>query len=100
MRGNITLAGKYFTGKLKQVDLAVEDYLRTHGKKIDTLYENRREFEKKDFKHNPVTVKKSLFGFDRGNQNENSGSNTRPYSNNNSRDNNNSSNFNNNRYNG
>jgi hypothetical protein len=95
-----TEAGKYFTGKLKQVDLAVEDYLRTHGKKIDTLYENRREFEKKDFKHNPVTVKKSLFGFDRGNQNENSGSNTRPYSNNNSRDNNNSSNFNNNRYNG
>lgn len=60
-----TESGKYFQQKLKQTDIAIEDYLRTHGRKVDTLYETRRDFEKKDFKHNPVNVKKSLFGFDR-----------------------------------
>ena len=66
-----TESGKYFQQKLKQTDNAIEDYLRTHGRKIDTLYETRRDFEKKDFKHNPVTVKKSLFGFDKGPSNGN-----------------------------
>ena len=69
-----TESGKYFQQKLKQTDIAIEDYLRTHGRKVDTLYETRRDFEKKDFKHNPVNVKKSLFGFSRG-SNGNSGSN-------------------------
>ena len=61
-----TESGKYFQQKLKQTDIAIEDYLRTHGRKVDTLYETRRDFEKKDFKHNPVNVKRSIFGFDRG----------------------------------
>ena len=69
-----TESGKYFQQKLKQTDIAIEDYLRTHGRRADTLYETRRDFDRKDFKHNPVTVKKSLFGFDRG-SNRNGSSN-------------------------
>lgn len=89
-----TETGKYFAQKLKQTDIAIEDYLRTHGRKIDTLYETRREFEQKGFKHNPVNVKKSLFGFDRGNSSDrdqsqgstrpqNPSNNQRPYPSNN-----------------
>ena len=65
-----TETGKYFAQKLKQTDMAIEDYLRTHGRKIDTLYETRKDFENKDYKHNPVNVKRSLFGFDKGNSHD------------------------------
>lgn len=75
-----TETGKYFAQRLKQTDVAIEDYLRTHGRKIDTLYETRKDFEQKDYKHNPLNVKKSLFGFDRGNSNDRPQSQSpRPY---------------------
>ena len=58
-----TESGKYFEQLLKRTDREIEDQLKNHGRRIDTLYENRREFEKKDFKNNPQQVRRSLFKF-------------------------------------
>jgi len=58
-----TESGKYFEQLLKRTDREIEDQLRNHGKKIDTLYESRKDFQQKDFKNNPQNVKRSLFSF-------------------------------------
>ena len=56
----------YLTQRLSTVDKDIADYLSKNGKKIETVFESQREFEKKDYKYNKPdekTFKRKSFGF-------------------------------------
>jgi hypothetical protein len=55
----------FLSQKLKTVDNEIEDYLSKNQKQIETVFENRSEFARKDFKYNPApdkNLKRQLFG--------------------------------------
>lgn len=59
-------ASVYLSQKLKMVDTEVEDYLAKNGRRIETAYENRSEFNRKDFKNkrpDEKYLKRKLMGF-------------------------------------
>jgi len=45
-------AGKFMKQLLKQTDISIEDFMRTHSKQIETLGENKKDFDNKEFKYN------------------------------------------------
>lgn len=55
----------FLSQKLKTVDNEIEDYLSKNQKQIETVFETRSEFARKDFKYNPApdkNLKRQLFG--------------------------------------
>ncbi len=50
-------AGKYFTNKLKTVDREIEQYVRSHGTQIDTIFETQKEFEDRRLKGDKIPEK-------------------------------------------
>jgi len=59
-------ASIYLSQKLSTVDGEIEDYLSKNSKRIETVHENRNEFDRKDYKYNKPeekNLKRKLMGF-------------------------------------